>query len=215
MTPMLAACCVAAFALAACGGSARAPAASPSTAAAPTTTVASTTTGAPQTLPSTTVPPTTAAPTTTTLDPKSKVIADFKDTVAAYNQCLLSPSRCDVASIAAPRSDSFNNLSDFFAKLARNGLLGKASPKDRVVVESVDISAGQDQATVRTCIFDAGVIYDPRGNTDPADDVIVDGGVGSAQTVWTLTSVAGRWRRAAAQVLSDREGVDACGTSAG
>jgi hypothetical protein len=212
MTTLLAASCLSAVAaLAACGGSSAAPAASAATTVAPTSVAAPTSTAAP----TTSAPPTSAAPTTTTLDSMAKVIADFKATVNAYNGCLQSPATCDVSEIAIPASDSFHNLSEFFAKLARNGLLGRPSPRDRIVVESVDFSSNLSQATVKTCMFDAGVIYDARGNDDPSDDVMVDDGAGSAETIWTMSVADGVWRRAAAHVLRDEEGVDTCGTSAG
>jgi hypothetical protein len=202
--------------LAACGGSASRtePASDPTTTspAPAATTVAPTTTPAPATKPApTTAPPTTALPpTSTTLDPRARVIADFDATHAAFNACTADPDHCDVSTIAAPGSKEFAGLSAIMAKLARNGLKGRPSPRDYRVVEGLEISPTGTTATLRTCIFDAGMIYDPRGTADPSDDVIVNDAIASTRTTWTMALTPNGWRRATSQLTTQKIGENQC-----
>ena len=212
-----AALAVAGTLLAACGGSAsRSDAASEPTttspAPAPTTAPPRTTAPAPTTATPTTVASTTTtlAPTSTTLDARAKVIADFDATHAAFNACTADPDHCDVSTIAAPGSKAFAGLSAIMAKLARNGLRGRPSAQDYRVVEGLEISATGTTATLRTCIFDAGMIYDPRGTTDPSDDVIVNDAIASTKTTWTMALTPNGWRQASSQVTTEKIGENQC-----
>ncbi len=198
-----------AIGLAACGGSAAVPTAAPApTSPAPstTTTVAATTTTT-----ASTIPPTTS----TTVDPTVKLIADFKGTLSAFNVCTANPAGCDVSTMSIPGSESYTNLTKFFAKLDANGLRGKPSSQDYVVIEAAEIAPDGRTATLRSCGFDAGTTYDPRGNDDPSDDVIVNDAIGSTRTTWTLGLVGGTWRRIAAIVELQKLGENVCPPASG
>jgi hypothetical protein len=133
----------------------------------------------------------------------------------AFNSCTANPTSCNLSTLAVPGSTAYTNTGAFIEKLARNGLRGKPSPRDYMTFESVALSPDGTTATVQTCIFDAGVIYDPRGNGDPSDDVIVDDAIGSTQTLWTLSMYQGHWLPARGHVITNKMGVDSCGRPAG
>ncbi len=160
--------------------------------------------------PATTSAAPTSAPTTTTPDPRSALLADFDATLRAYNDCLEAPEHCDVGRIAAPGSSSMQHLTNWFARLARNGIKGRPSPEDYRVILATAIAPDRRTATIETCIVDAAVLYDPRGNDDPSDDVILNDALESDHTHWSLALAGGHWRRTDAKILDEAHGRNQC-----
>lgn len=193
--------------LGACGGA---------TAGAGPAAQAVTTTTPPLVTPTAAPTTTTLAPTTTTLAPtttvdqRAKVIADFDSTLAAFNVCMANPAVCDVSSVAAPGSARFTQLADLFVKLAEHGVRGRPSDQDYTDFEDVEIGADPATATLKTCMVDAGVMYDTRGNDDPSDDVVINDALASTRTTWTLKLISGGWRQASADVISVKRGENQC-----
>lgn len=167
-----------------------------------------TTTAAPTT--TTPPPPTTTLAPTTTIDQRAKVIADFTGLRTAFNACLADPAHCDVSTVAAPNTQRYTDFSTFIAKLDRHGLRGRPGDEDYTIIEDVRIAANGASATITTCIVDAGVIYDTRGNNDPADDVVVNDDYFSRRTTWTLQPTNGGWREAGLAVNVERRGDNIC-----
>ena len=197
--------------LSACGGSGHRSAASTSApSVSPTTPIVTPSLPASSTSVSSTVAAvTTSAPSTTLpVDPAVAVRAGLDAGWLAYNRAVLDVERFDPATIRAsfanPLRDSvIGNIEVLVSKgwRTRSGPVG-----GYYVVESVTFT-DSTHATVRTCHFDDGVVFDPNAG---ANEVIVNDEILSTHEDRVMVVEDGVWKNSDVTEIDRRVGVNTC-----
>lgn len=114
---------------------------------------------------------------------------------AELDQCLLTPTRCNVDRIAVPGSPAHRFLADLVAYYVTNGLVARVVPElSYVVVEHVQ-AIGPDRVEITLCEADGSWQMDSRGTAFTGDDIVWDDLVVSRRAQHTLVRTAGEWRR--------------------
>ena len=202
---------VAVLVLSACGGSGHRSAVSTSApSVSPTTPIVTPSLPATSTsVSSTSAAVTSLAPSTTSpVDPAIAARAGLEAGWVAYNRAVLDVEHFDAATIRAsfanPLRDSvIGNIEVLVSKgwRTRSGPVG-----GYYVVESVTFS-DPTHATVRTCHFDDGVVFDPNAG---ANEVIVNDEVLSTHEDRVMVVEDGVWKNSDVAVIDKKVGVNSC-----
>jgi len=157
----------------------------------------------------------TAAPSPPTRSgPWSPAQADVLAGLAAIEEplyeCFTVTPPCTVERLAAPGSPALGALEALRAHYVELGLVVRRIPALRYVVPERVERRGSDRAAVTLCEVDGSWQIDPRGTTDPGDDVVVDDTLVSRRAVHHLVKLGGRWVRWELVELERWEGVNRC-----
>ena len=181
-----------------------------------TTTVAETSTAATTTLPpptstTSTAPATTLPATTTTVATEDLIKQAVQDYITAYFACGQAPAQCDPTTFTATEGRSRATITELIAGMTREGLYFSTELRgSHISPLSVQV-VNQDEATVESCWYDAGVVLGPVG--PDGQPTVVNDQSGSARYSHTVFNENGTWRVAEQSELTNLGDGDACGTA--